>query len=268
MRSSSSLGVILSAALLSGCVATSTDYQVNYGLNHYRMGLYSQAIPPLMSAAASLEETNPPDPRLPEVLLALGEMAVASKRIDLAEGFFRKAVKAADELATPDEKTQRNALVQGGNFYLAQKRPAEALPLLERAARISGQGARFPRTLHAIDLDNLGVAHSDQGRRAEGRALGLRALKVLDGAQAEPDAAKTRGVVLYNLAYGYMEEQRYAEAEANYRRSLEILAPSSGPQVGENWRVRTVLGSYAAMLRKLGREQEAAALERRRAQLK
>jgi len=38
--------------------------------------------------------------------------------------------------------------------------------------------------------------------------------------------------------------------------------------VGENWRVRTVLGSYAELLRKLGREPEAAALDARKAQLK
>src|SRR5262245_16648031 len=262
-----SSALLLSAALLGGC--QSTDQQVNYGLNHYRMGLYNQAIPPLRSAAATLEKESPLDPRLPEIFMALGEMAADTKRPDLAEGFYNKALKAADALATPDENAQRNVCVSAGNFYLAQKRAAEAVPLLERAVRISERNTtRFPRTLHAIDLDNLGQAYSYLGRQAEGRAMSARALKVLDGAKEEKDAAKTRGVVLYNLGYGFWEEQRYAEAEANYRRALEILAPSSGPQVGENWRVRTVLGSYAELLRKLGREPEAAALDRRREGLK
>jgi tetratricopeptide (TPR) repeat protein len=210
--------------------------------------------------------------RCPVALLSTALLAgclyvSADQKADLAEGFYRKAVKAADELATPDEIAQRNALVSGGYFYLGQNRPKEALPWLERAVKISEQSVRFRRTLHAIDLDNLGLAYSNQGRYAEGRALGLRALKVLDGAQAESDAAKTRGVVLHNLAYGYMEERRYAEAETNYRRALEILAPSAAPQVGETWRVKVVLTNYAALLRKLGREQEAATLERRKQQL-
>jgi len=258
---------LLSVALLAGCLHADTDYQVNYGLNHYRMGLYNQAIPPLVTAAKSLEKTNPPDPRLPEVLLALGAMAAADQRVEMAEGFYLNAVKAADGLATPDENAQRNALVNGGNFYLAQRRPKDALPLLERAATISEQSARFRRTLHAIDLDNLGQAYSGQKRYSEGRALGLRALKVLDAAQAEPDAAKTRGVVHYNLAYGYMEEGLYAEAETNYRRALEILAPSGAPQVGETWRVEVVLTNYAILLRKVGRGNEAATLEHRNEQL-
>ena len=68
-------------ALLSGCVTLSTERQINYGLNHYEMGLFNHAIPPLVSAAESLEKKSPPDPRLVEVLIALGEMAAGTKRI-------------------------------------------------------------------------------------------------------------------------------------------------------------------------------------------
>ena len=92
--------LLLAAALLGGCA--STDQQVNYGLNHFRMGLYNQAIPPLRSAADTLERKSPPDPRLPEIFIALGEMAADTTRPDLAEGFYKKALKAADELSTPN----------------------------------------------------------------------------------------------------------------------------------------------------------------------
>jgi len=34
---------------LSGCLYFSTERQINYGLNHYEMGLYDLAIPPLMT---------------------------------------------------------------------------------------------------------------------------------------------------------------------------------------------------------------------------
>jgi tetratricopeptide (TPR) repeat protein len=251
------------AALPTGCLLVSTDYQVNYGLNHYAMGLDSLAIPPLLSAAESLEKADPPDRRLPQVLIALGNMATRDKRFDLAEDFYGRALKAAAALPLPDENILRNALVSGGMFYLGQNRAAEAAPLFERAAGISEQPPRFPRTLHAIDLDNLGQAYSQQGHHAEGVALSVRALRVLDEAPSGPDAIKTRGIILHNLGYSYAEQGRYAEAETHYRRALEILAPSAGPPVGETWRVQTVLTNYAVLLRKLGRNEEAKMLEAR-----
>src|SRR5262245_10277070 len=85
------------STLVVGCA--STEQQINYGLNHYELGLWGPAtIRPLVSAANSLEKTSPPDPRLPRILLALGTMAESHKRDDLAEDFFRRALKAAEAL--------------------------------------------------------------------------------------------------------------------------------------------------------------------------
>jgi hypothetical protein len=54
--------VVCITASLSGCQYFSTEYQINYGLNHYEMGLYDLAIPPLMTAAKSLEGKSRPIP--------------------------------------------------------------------------------------------------------------------------------------------------------------------------------------------------------------
>ena len=240
----------------------STDQQVNYGLNHYRMGLYGQAIPALMSAASSLEKTDPPDPRLPQVLSALGNMAESDKRYDLARGYYGKGLKAAESLAPPNETLLRNALVDAGHFHLGQKSYTEALPLLERAAAISGKNPRFRPVLQAIDVDNLGLAYAGLGRHAEANALSQRALGVLEKA-SDTEALKTRGVIFYNLGYSYMEQGRNREAETYYRRALDTLAPPAGPSVGEPWRVKVVVTNYAALLRKLGRNAEAEKLEAR-----
>jgi tetratricopeptide (TPR) repeat protein len=163
--------------LPAGCLLLSTDHQVNYGLNHYMMGLDHLAIPPLLSAAESLEKESPPDRRLPQVLTALGDMAARDKRP--AQEFYARALKAATALEPSDDNILRNTLVAAGRFYLGQKRAADAVPLFEQAAQISARNPRFSRTLHAIDIDNLGLAYSEQGRYDQGMALSLRALRVL-----------------------------------------------------------------------------------------
>jgi len=110
--------VLALSTLVAGCLASSTEQQINYGLNHYEMGLWGSAtVRPLVSTANSLEKANPLDPRLPRILLALGTMAESHKRDDLAEDSFRRALKAAEALRPVDEAQTRNALVDLGLFY-------------------------------------------------------------------------------------------------------------------------------------------------------
>jgi tetratricopeptide (TPR) repeat protein len=251
--------------LAAGC-ASSTEQQINYGLNHYEMGLWGPAtIRPLVSAANSLEKTSPPDPRLPRVLLALGTMAESHKRDDLAEDFFRRALKAAEALRPADEAQTRNALVDLCLCYTRQGREKEAVPLLERAAAIS---AGLPqRYLYAIDLDNLAIALDQQKRHSEANALSMKALAVLDSVPPGGMEDRTRGVILHNVARSYVDQGRYGEAEKLYRDSLTILEAGSSRDV-ESWRLRIVLKNYAGLLRQTGREAEAQALERRAAAIK
>lgn len=246
----------------SGCLV-STEHQINYGLNHFNMGLYNQAIPALVNAANSLEKTNPPDPRLPQILVALGDMANSEGRNDLAEGFYKRALNSAEHLAKPNNTLLRNSLVHGGNFYLNIDRPAEGLPLLQRAVAISETNPEFPRTLYAIDLDNLGQAYYRLNRHPEGRALSVQALSVLGHAKSEPEALKARGIVFYNLAMSYKDLNENAEAEANFRNSLEILSPSTGHKAGSPSEIRVLITAYANFLRKLGRGDDAKQIEAR-----
>jgi len=253
---------VLAALLVTcscGCLYFSTERQISYGLTHYEMGLYEQAIPPLMTAARSLEKESPPDPRLVDVLIALGTMAVSEERNDLAGDFFARALKAAEALRPADERRLRNALVNLGMFYAQDdRRPREAIPLLERAAAISsGYG---DRELYAIDLDNLGFACQQAGMYAEGSKHSLEALAVIETVSTGSEREKTRGVILHNLAMSYAGEGRNAEAEERFRQSVAVL--ESAPGV-EPWRLETARHSYAEFLRRTGRAKEARELESR-----
>ena len=192
-------------------------------------------------------------------------MAASQQRDDLAENFFRRALKAAEALRPADVTQTRNALVDLGLFYTRKGRATDAVPFLERAVDIS---AGLPeRVLHAIDLDNLALALDQLKRHSEANALSRKALAVLDSLPRGGLENRTRGVILHNLAGSYVDQGRYGEAEPLYRESLAILEAGSSRDV-ERWRIRTVLAGYATLLRRTGRTAEAEALERRAESMK
>ncbi len=65
---------------------------------------------------------------------------------------------------------------------------------------------------------------------------------------------------LNNLAELYRQQGNYAEAAPLYRRSLAIMENALGP---EHPNVATSLENYAALLREIGRADEAAEMEAR-----
>ncbi len=68
------------------------------------------------------------------------------------------------------------------------------------------------------------------------------------------------GQSINNLAALYHVQGRYADAEPLYKRTLAILEKALGP---EHPNVATGLENYADLLRKTGRDAEAAKMELR-----
>ncbi len=250
----SRLACALVALLLCACVTTDSD--LNSGIWHYRAGLYGEAIPRLLRSVPALERSNPADPRLPDAYVALGDMAAADKRLDLAEQFYGKAVAAATSHHADVTWLNRNAAVHAGNFFLNQNRFTEALPLLQRAARLSENDAGTPRVLHAIDLDNLSVAQAGLKDYAQADVSSTGALRLLDTLEPSPQHLATRGVVLYNRAMLLADQGQVAEADAAFKQALALVT-----QNGEAWRRKVIVVEYGAFLRKQGREADAKALE-------
>jgi tetratricopeptide (TPR) repeat protein len=252
------IGSIALSIALSGCMYVSTDRQINYGLNHYEMGLYDLAIPPLVTAAESMEKSSPPDPRLVDVLLALGDMAVKKDRKDLAADFYMRALNAAETFKPIDNKRLRNALVNSGLFYTYNGRPKDAVPLLERAAAISRELGE--PVLYAIDVDNIGAAYQELHQYSQASQYSVKALAIIEPIKTGQYLVRTKGVILHNLAASYVKLNRYKEAEPLFKQSLALL--ESVPNEVEPWRVRTVRKSYADLLRRTGRIKEANEMER------
>jgi len=235
----------------SGCHYFSTDSQINYGLTHYKIGAYNQAIPALMSAAKSLEKKSPPDPRLVEVLIALGEMVQIKEGNDLAADFYLRALNAAEALQPADKGRLRNALVHLGVFYCNHERAQDAIPLLERATAIST--TLDDQEFQAIDLDNLAYAYQNLRQYEIAVELQLKALTVAN--QLPVEKFSTRTIILLNIGNSYKELGRYKEAENSFKESIAAL--TSKGREAEPRLVKTAKKSYADLLRRMSRGEEA-----------
>lgn len=257
MRFIRHVAIALFAFSLAGCASTETKF--NSGLWHYQAGLFGQAAPRLIDAVPELEQANAADPRVVTGYLALGRMAFdTGAPKDIAEKYYKKAIDLAGKYHTGDTTLSRNVATEVGNFYLEKDEHAKALPFLLQAAKISEKLQANRVDLHAIDLDNISLAHAGLGNYSIAETYSDKALAQLATLPASKTTQATRGLVFYNRASAFAEQGLAAKAEEFYRRSLDLI-----DTYGEAWRRHVVVREYAKLLRSQGREPDAQALERR-----
>lgn len=108
----------------------------------------------------------------------------------------------------------------------------------------------------AAVLNNLGVLHRLHGQYAEAEPLLKRALAIKE--QAFGAWHQDVALGLNNLAMVYDTQGRYDQAEPLYRRALAIRRRTLGPAHTDTAKSRR---DYAALLRKMQRDREAAEVE-------
>ena len=223
--------------LVAGCA--STESNVNYGLNHYEMGLFNHAIPPLLKSVPELEKSSPTDHRVTRGYLALGIMAQDDKQLEQAESFLIKALETSKKVSQNRKTHLRNAQNTLGNFYLNQEKYDNALTHLTVALEISKEENLAP-TLIAIDLDNLALVHSELGEYRESLKLSQEALELNEKSPSHKYYLRTRGIVGFNQAklYELLSETRLAEK--SYDLSIEALTLLVQNNSYEEWRLELV----------------------------
>jgi tetratricopeptide (TPR) repeat protein len=148
--------------------------------------------------------------------------------------------------------------------YMDQERYDEAEALYKRALAVSEKslGPDHPDT--ATSLHNLAYLYHRQEKYAEAEPLYKRALAVSEKA-LDPDHQLATIITLNNLAELYKTQKKYAEAEPLYKRAIAMY------EKGLSYKhpvLLMVLTSYAAMLREMGRGDEAARLSTRAAEVR
>ena len=121
-----------------------------------------------------------PSSRLPVVadtLNNLGDLRHSAGALDEAKAYHLKALEIRERALGPDHADIAASLNNVAVLLMDQKLHADALPLLERAVRVS-KNAKGRAHLHATALQNLGGALLKLKRVPEARKNYKRALKI------------------------------------------------------------------------------------------
>jgi tetratricopeptide (TPR) repeat protein len=241
------------------------DYRVAITLNDlgslylYRRR-YADAEPLLRRALLIFKS----DPRFgtdhPFVVPALGHLgrALAGQgRLDEAESMYLQAISITEKALGPEHVDLAPDLTKLAALYAEQGKQADAERAYHRAIGIYEKALGDHPDL-AQCLHGLGVLYQSQGRNTEAADQFTRSLTMIEktlGADNINAAAALAG-----LAQLRVTEEKYLEAEPLFKRALAIMESAREPDAAL---IAGVLDEYAAVLRRLSREQEATEAETR-----
>jgi tetratricopeptide (TPR) repeat protein/transcriptional regulator with XRE-family HTH domain len=214
---------------------------------------YGEAEPLYQRALYMQEQALGPDsPQLVPMLNSLANLYHLQANYPEAEPLYQRALRIQEQVSGrdhPDVADQLNGLA---GLYADQEKYGEAEPLYHRALRIQEQvlGQEHPDV--AATLNNLAELYRVQGKYGEAKQLHQRALHIREQALGpeHPEVAKS----LTNLAVLYSVQGNYLEAELLVMRALEIVERILGPQHSQTQASHRF---YGAILRAMGREEEA-----------
>ena len=205
-------------------------------------------------------------------LTFLARFYTEHRKFTEAESLYRRVIEIEEKESGPYGYYVPEKLYELADLYETQQKYAEAEPLYRRALAIleKEKKSRHPVSVPCASLI-LGEFYRKQGRLKDAEPHLRSAIAIWEkenweerrkrNATAEPCYGlglrhiNAYADALRDLAEIYGEQGRVTEAEALYRRALalDIRLPS----------VAAAARSYAALLRKLNREAEAAELEAR-----
>ena len=190
-----------------------------------------------------------------ESAMASGQQAVQEGNYAEAERIFKVAVQRAEEFGREDRRVAVS-LTQLAQVYAGQGKHVEAEPLYLQALKIYQAVHGENHADVAATLNNLGVLHRMYGQYAEAEPLLTRALAIKEKlfGPDHPDVALSA----VNLGQLWVAQGQPEKAEPFYRRALAIRQKALGASHPE---VAKTLEDLANVLRKLGRNNEAVALD-------
>ncbi len=217
-------------------------------------GRFEAAIPRVERAVAISERhLGPEHPRLVPILGNRARFYLGAGRLEEAEPLVGRVLELAERHLGPDHQYTAESLQTVARVHIARGRFGEARPLLARALEIyRANGGDF--RVHVAGLCLQAEVYRELGELGRAEELLDRARAVTRAAGREPPGV-SHGLALLRRAQG-----RHQEAESLLRHALALTEERFAPR---HPRVAAVLEDYAPLLRELGREQEAVAVEAR-----
>ena len=228
---------------------------------------------------------------LQEARYGLEHESIATRLIDLAELYYSqperkaeaeplmiRAIKIQEKSFGPDSPQLSATLLQLGYWCGLSGRDSDAEPLLLRALSIQQKVYGKEAPILNTGLTYLAAVRMRQQRYDEVEALYRQVQDVLEKSIVSKELKMSPGPLilsedderlqsargyaarLRNLTSFYIAQRRYDEAEAQYQHALKILEQEFGLN---HFTVGMVLESYATLLRRINRVDDAEKIEAR-----
>jgi tetratricopeptide (TPR) repeat protein len=187
----------------------------------------------------------------------LGQLYTALGRYGEAEPLLKEALDAKVKTLGYEHPLTANSYGGLGSLYIAQSKYAEAVQMFEKELAVREKQTDHENPHKADVLNSIGVANHRQGKFAEAERSYNQAIDI-----CQKTSLTNCSMTFRNLAKLYTTQGKYTEAEPLFKRSLAIYESSLlGREPSA--RIVFVLESYAELLRKTNREEEANAIESR-----
>jgi class 3 adenylate cyclase/tetratricopeptide (TPR) repeat protein len=206
---------------------------------------------PLLDAATAASERLADEPGLARVWLVRGQGYSHTGRLQEAADSYRKAVEHAQRASDTGRVVEATALLASTEFYGMTPIQQAGRTIEELRALATSAGSRFEE---ARAHGHMGRIAAMQGRFDEGRRLTRMGIATM----SELGRRVYEGGSRHWSGYVEVCAENWAAAEAEYRRSAEIL-----DTIGERSYLSTSLSEQAFALAKLGRSGEARTLAER-----
>lgn len=229
----------------------------NLALLYWKQERYVEAEQLYQRTLAIREKILEPDhPHIAFSLDNLGVLYFDQGRYSEAEPLHERALSIREKVLGPEHTDTARSLIEVAKLYVTQGKYEQVESIYQRALAIleKALGREHPRTVET--LLRLAQVYHQQGKHEGAEPLYKRVLAIDEEVYGKehPDVATG----LNDLAELYVTQERYSEAEPLYLRALTIKEQWLGDT---HPNTRTGRENYAILLRKLGREQEAGALE-------
>lgn len=218
-------------------------------------GKYEDAEPLLRRALEIAEKVLPPNhPDVGVRVASLASLYSSQGNHEEAERLYRRALEILEEALGPEHPTVAMGLYNLGDIYTSQDKYERAEPLYRRALAISEKAFGREHLTVAACLGGLGWTSASRGRHQEAEELYQRSLATSEKVEDPEQKPWVIAGALHGLANLYRDQQRHDDAAALYRRALGIREKS---RAGDHPGLMKLKGDYAALLRVMGREDEA-----------
>lgn len=180
-----------------------------------------------------------------QALIALREYAEAEKLLERAIAIYKKTLGAENaDLAM--------AMCTLGELYIQQKEEAKGEKMLQDSRTMMKKVLKPDDMRILVSEDYLAKYYAGHGKLKEAEELQTLVLNQMENKYGKTNPALI--VAINNLAQTLFREQKYAEADPLFKRSIELTEQAYGPK---HSRTRHARGLYAAFLEKTGHKDEA-----------